>query len=76
MSYVIVLFPQPRDVYIDDQDQGSNVAASGRPRVLFVNAGSHTFRLGGRLDVDPPTQNLDVPERTILDPFRVEFRKC
>ena len=76
MSYVVVLYPEPREVYIDDAAQGSNKAASGRPRALFVNAGKHTFRLSGAGDVAPPTQNADVPERPILDPFPVEFRKC
>ena len=76
MSYVVVLFPEHREVYIDDQSQGSNTAASGKPRALFVNAGVHTFRLGGRPDVNPPTQKVDVPERPILDPFRVEFAQC
>jgi hypothetical protein len=75
MSYVIVRFPGNREVYIDDQAQGSNNAASGRPRALFVGAGIHTFRLGGPADVDPPTQKLDVPERPILDPFFVTFRQ-
>jgi predicted acylesterase/phospholipase RssA len=68
MSYVVVLFPEPREVYIDDEGQGSNVAASGRPRLLFVNAGKHTFRLTGA-DVLPAEQTLDVPEQPILDPF-------
>jgi hypothetical protein len=76
MSYVIVRFPGPRQVYIDDAPQGSNKAASGRPRALFVNAGRHTFRLDGSGDVDPPKQDIDVPERPILDPFAVEFKKC
>ena len=76
MSYVIVLFPGHRDVYIDDQSQGSNTAASGRPRALFVNAGVHVFRLGGTPDVEPPSQRVDVPERPILDPFRVVFTQC
>jgi len=76
MSYVIVRFVEPREVYIDDQAQGSNLAASGKPRALFVGAGVHTFRLGGAPDVDPPTQKLDVPERPILDPFCVAFHKC
>jgi len=75
MSFVVVLFPELRDVYIDDQLQGSTRAASGRPRALYVNAGSHVFRLGGRGDVEPPTQTLDVPERPILNPFRVAFRR-
>ena len=47
MSYVKVLFPESRDVYIDDEWQGSNRAASGRPRAFYVNAAQHTFRLGG-----------------------------
>jgi hypothetical protein len=74
MSYVTVVFPEPRDVYIDDEWQGSNRAASGRPRAIYVNAGTHTFRLGGA-SVAPPEQDVDVPERPILDPFPVEFRK-
>jgi hypothetical protein len=74
MSFVIVLFPEPREVFIDDQAQGSSKAASGRPRVLFVGAGIHTFRLSGA-DVAPPAQQVDVPDRPILDPFRVEFKR-
>ena len=76
MSYVVVLYPEPREVYIDDAAQGSNKAASGRPRALFVNAGMHTFRLSGSGDVEPPRQDVDVPERSILDPYPVEFKKC
>jgi hypothetical protein len=76
MSYVVVLFPEAREVYVDDESQGSTKAASGRPRVLFINAGVHTFRLGGRPNVAPPAQDVDVPERPILDPFRVEFGLC
>ena len=76
MSYVIVRFVEAREVYIDDQPQGSNLATTGKPRALFVGAGTHTFRLGGAADVDPPTQRLDVPERPILDPFFVDFKKC
>jgi hypothetical protein len=76
MSYVVVVFPEPREVFIDDEGQGSNVAASGKPRALFVNAGTHTFRLSRAEDVCPREQTVDVPERPILDPFPVEFKKC
>jgi hypothetical protein len=76
MSYVVVLFPEPREVYIDDENQGSTTAASGRPRALFVNAGKHTFCLNGPPNVDPPEQTVDVPECPILRPFPVEFKKC
>jgi hypothetical protein len=76
MSYVVVLFSEHREVYIDDESQGSNTAASGKLRALFVNAGVHTFRLGGRQNVDPPSRKIDIPERSILDPFCVEFKPC
>jgi hypothetical protein len=76
MSYVVVLYPEPREVYIDDVAQGSNKAASGKPRALFINAGKHTFRLSGSGDVAPSQQDADVPERPILDPFPVRFKKC
>jgi hypothetical protein len=75
MSYVVVKFPEARQVYIDDELQGSNIAASGRLRALFVNAGQHTFRLSRADDVDPAEQTLDVPDRPILNPFPVVFRK-
>ena len=76
MSFVLVIFPEPREVFIDDQSQGSTIAASGKPRALFVNAGKHTFRLSKADDVAPAEQTVDVPERPILNPFSVEFRKC
>jgi pyrimidine deaminase RibD-like protein len=74
-SYVLVLFPEAREVFIDDHSQGNNLAASGRPRALVVGAGVHTFRLGGAPDVEPATQILDVPDRPILNPFSVVFQK-
>ncbi len=74
MSYVVVLFPEPREVFIDDQSQGSTCAASGRPRTLYVNAGRHRFRVSGP-NVEPSEQTCDVPECPILEPFRVEFTK-
>ena len=75
MSYVIVRFPEPRNVYIDDEFQGSNTAASGRFRALFVNAGANTFRLDGA-DVEPPEQTVNVPDRPILNPYAVDFGRC
>jgi hypothetical protein len=75
MSYVVVRYPEPRDVYIDDESQGSNTAASGKPRALFCSAGKHTFRLSGA-GVDPSEQTITVPERPILNPYPVEFRRC
>ncbi len=75
MSYVVIRYAEPREVFIDDEAQGSNTAASGKPRVLFCNAGKHTFRLSGA-NVDPTEQTVTVPECPILNPYSVEFRKC
>ena len=75
MSYVVVRYPEPRDVFIDDESQGSTTAASGKPRALFCNAGKHTFRLSGTC-VDPAEQTITIPERPILNPYPVEFKKC
>jgi hypothetical protein len=71
MSYVVVRFPEPREVYVDDEGQGSNTRRQRQARALFVNAGKHTFRLRGA-GVDPPEQTLNVPERPILNPYPVE----
>jgi hypothetical protein len=73
MSYVTVSFPERREVFIDDESQGDNTAASGRLRALFVGAGIHTFALGGAPNIAPLTQKLDVPEKSALDPFPVVF---
>ena len=73
MSYVVVQFPECREVFVDDQSQGDNVDGTGRPLPLFVNAGSHTFRLGGAPNFSPPTQTVDVPEVPIITPFPVLF---
>ena len=46
MSYVIVQFSEPREVFIDDQSQGDNLAASGRPRALLtVRLRPHRLRV-------------------------------
>lgn len=70
-SYVVVVCREPREVFIDGQSQGDNITANGRPRVLFVPPGFHTFRLGGYAS----TQTVDVPATPIIAPFRVEFRE-
>ena len=75
MSFVVVHFPECREVFIDDQSQGDNVDDTGRPRPLLANAGFHTFRLGGAPNCDPPTQTVNVPEATIIAPFPVIFTK-
>jgi hypothetical protein len=75
MSYVVVQFAECREVFIDNRSEGNNVDGNGKPRPLLVNAGSHTFGLGGEPNFAPPTQTVDVPEVPIIVPFAVVFRK-
>ena len=75
MSWVVVKFPECREVFIDGQSQGDNVDGAGKPYPFAVNAGSHTFRLGGAANYTPPNPTVDVPEATIIAPFPVVFVK-
>ncbi|HEU4367124.1 MAG TPA: hypothetical protein VFV05_02715 [Methylomirabilota bacterium] len=75
MSWVVVQFAECREVFIDDQNQGDNVDAQGRLNPLLVNAGTHTFTLGGAPNFAPPSQTLLVPEVSIGTPFSVIFAK-
>ena len=76
MGWVIVTFPESREVFVDDKSQGDNVDASGRCRVLIIDDGLHTFRLGGAADVAPPAQDVTVANTSILDPLPVVFTKA
>jgi hypothetical protein len=75
MSFVVVKFPECREVFIDNRSEGDNVDAESRLRPLLVNAGWHTFRLGGPADFAPVAQTVDVPEVPMLAPFPVVFTK-
>jgi hypothetical protein len=76
VSWVVVQFAECREVFIDDQNQGDNIDAEGRLNPLLVNAGTHTFALGGAPNVAPPSQTLHVPEVPIGTPFPVVFAKA
>jgi hypothetical protein len=75
VSYVVVLFPERREVFIDGDNQGDNTGANGRPRALLVGVASPTFRLGGGSGVIPLSQTIEVPEASISAPFVVVFTK-
>jgi hypothetical protein len=75
MGWVIVEFPETREVFVDDETQGPNRDSGGQPIVLFVEDGRHTFRLGGG-GVAPPAQDATVKATSILDPLHVVFTKA
>ena len=54
MEYVVVRYPQVRDVRIDGQTAGKTNAT------LMVEKGHHIFDLGEPLDYAPPTVEKNV----------------
>lgn len=75
MSYVVVKFPQTREVFMDDVSQGDNRDGTGRDNILLIGEGWHEFRLAGAPDYFPLTNVVLVPTATPGHPFPVVFRK-
>jgi hypothetical protein len=75
MGWVIVEFPETREVFVDDKPEGGNRGADGQYLVLIVEDGLHTFRLGGT-GVNPATQDVTVADTSALDPLRVVFKRA
>lgn len=75
MGYVIVEFPERREVFLGDESQGDNRENNGAYRILRVGDGLCTFRLGGPADCAPPEQVVEVKDTTPIRPLRVVFEK-
>lgn len=75
MEYVIVEFPERREVFMGGVSQGDNLNDIGGHRILRVAAGKHTFTLGGQNDYDPDHQLVDVNGTTSNLPRRIIFTK-
>ncbi len=75
MGFVIVEFPERREVFIGDDSQGDNRDAAGQYRVLRVGDGLQTLRLGGPQDYTPLSQDIMVANTTPIQPLRVVFRR-
>lgn len=75
MGYVIVEFPERREVFIGDDSQGDNQDENGQYRILRVGDGRQTFRLGGLPDYTPLSQTVVVANATSIQPLRVIFQK-
>ena len=73
MGWVIVEFPETREVFVDDRGQGNNRDEHAQYRTLIIQDGLHTFRLGDHADVSPTTKNADVKNTSALDPLHVVF---
>ena len=75
MSWVVVVFPERREVFVDDESEGSNIEGAGAFRALLIGEGPHVFRLGGEANYTPAAQTVNVPDASLVDPFRVVFQK-
>lgn len=69
MGYVIVKYPETRDVNIDDDLNGQT------NDVLRVDDGTHVFDLGQPLDYEPAEQEVVVTGTDILIPMEITFTR-
>ena len=67
MEFVIVKYPEERDVFIDDQQSGKT------NQTLQVETGHHTFSLGAPPDYTPPSQDVAVADTNPIIPMEIEF---
>lgn len=76
MGFVIVEFPERREVFCNGVSQGFNMLEDGRYRSLPVGDGLQRFRLGGALDFEPDPCEVEVAaDSNLIEPQRVVFKK-
>ena len=75
MEYVVVVFPDRREVLVDGEVQGYNREPTGELRILRVDEGLHRFRLRGPDDYLPLWLTVDVVGTNVNKPLTVVFTK-
>ena len=75
MEYVIVDFPDRREVLVDGAAVGFNRELDGTPAQLRIDEGTHRFRLRGPDDYTPLWITLDVFDTNVNDPLVIVFTK-
>ena len=70
MEYVIVIFPEKREVIIDG-DPGGNTGEA-----LMVEKGTHRFQLGDPQDYKPKWRQPTVEDTTVASPMEITFEKA
>jgi len=69
MEYVVVKYPETRDVNIDDDQNGQT------NDVLYIDAGTHLFDLGQPKDYEPAEQEVVVTGTDVLTPMEIIFTR-
>lgn len=67
MEYVIVKYPESRDVYINGARNGKTNES------LRVDTGTHVFDLGAPGDYRPPSIEVAVENSSVLEPMEIVF---
>jgi hypothetical protein len=75
MEYVVVIFPDRREVLVDGVVQGYNRERTGALRILRVDEGLHRFRLRGPDDYIPLWLTVEVSATTATAPLAVVFAR-
>jgi hypothetical protein len=76
MEYVVVEFPDRREVLVDGTPQGYNRELNGELRILRIDeGGEHRFRLRGPDDYLPLWLTVDVVGTNVNKPLTVVFTK-
>lgn len=75
MEYVLVDFPDRREVLVDGAAVGFNRELDGTLAQLRIDEGTHRFRLRGPDDYIPLWQTLDVVDTNVNNPLVVVFTK-
>jgi hypothetical protein len=71
LEYVIVAFPDIRDVFVDDGDD--SVAPTNQ--IFELKEGTHYFNLGQPLNYRPATYMCRVTGTIPGDPMKIRFTK-
>ena len=75
MEFVIVQFPDRREVLVDGVNHGFNCELNGVERVLRVAEGLHRFRLRGPDNYIPLWITVEVKNTDAIEPLCVCFER-
>jgi len=76
MGWIVVEFPETREVFVGGDSQGDNKTPAGEYTAFRVGNGYQTVWLAGPSDFEPPIQQVYVPATSdAVMPFRVVFTK-
>ena len=75
MEYVVVDFPDRREVLVDGCAVGYSREPNGDVNQLRIDEGTHRFRLRGPDNYTPLWLTVDVFDTNVNDPLTIVFTK-